>query len=60
MSNRDMLSIWKTLIFFVLLYNIIDLLLLDTNVLGQSCSGHSDLFTVGLDREEGNIFGLRD
>jgi hypothetical protein len=31
-----MLNIWKTLILFVLLYNLFDLLLLDRNVLGEA------------------------
>jgi hypothetical protein len=61
MANRSMLNIWKNLILYVLLYNIIDLLLLDGNILGHGCSGHCDLpFTVILDREEGKIFGQRD
>jgi hypothetical protein len=45
-ANTTMLSMWKTAILFVLLYNLIDLLLLDRNVLGKGCSGYSDfLFT---------------
>jgi hypothetical protein len=56
-----MLDIWKNLILFMLLYNLINLLLLDRNVLGQGFSGRSDLlFTVGLDHEEGKLCGLGD
>jgi hypothetical protein len=56
-----MLNIWKNLIQFMLLDNVIDLHLLDTNVLGQGCSGRSEiLFIVLLDHEEGKLCGLRD
>jgi hypothetical protein len=41
-ANRAMLNMWKTLILFVLLYNLIDMLLMDRNVFGQGCSGRSD------------------
>jgi hypothetical protein len=47
MAKRAMMNMWKTLILFVLLYNLVDLLLLDINVLGRGCSGRSDLlFTI--------------